>query len=96
MPERRMQDARWVQDSSIASDEKWWGIECEINWSLGESTLVADTGMAIVFLGLSAANGKHRCRPATKEEMMAPETDESSTFATLELHTSKCQPSIGG
>jgi hypothetical protein len=76
MPERRMQDARWVQDSSIASDEKWWGIECAFNWSLGESTLVADTGMAIVFLGLSAANGKHRCRPATKEEMIAPETDE--------------------
>ena len=37
---------------------------------------MADAGMAIVFLGLSAANGKHRCRPATKEEMMAPETDE--------------------
>jgi len=58
--ERRMQDARWVQDSSIASDGKWWGIECAFNWSLGESTLVADRGMAIVFLGLSAANGNDR------------------------------------
>ena len=26
-----MQDERWVQDLSIGSEERWWGIECDLN-----------------------------------------------------------------
>jgi hypothetical protein len=69
MPERRMQDARWVQDGSIESEEKWWGIECEVSRRVALSTLNTETGMAVVFFGVAAADGKHQCRPATEKEM---------------------------
>jgi len=75
-PEHRMEDARWVQDPSIEPAEKWWGIEGEVNRRLGVSTLMADTVIAVVFLGVSATDGKHQCRPATKEEMQQSETEE--------------------
>ena len=29
--------------------------------------------MAVVFLGVADADGKHQCRPATEEEMHRPE-----------------------
>ena len=75
-PEHRMEDARWVQDPSIEPAEKWWGIEGEVNRRLGVSTLMTDTVIAVVFLGVSATDGKHQCRPATKEEMQRSETEE--------------------
>jgi len=75
-PEHRMEDARWVQDPSIEPAEKWWGIEGEVNRRLGVSTLMTDTVIAVVFLGVSATDGKHQCRPATKEEMQQSETEE--------------------
>jgi hypothetical protein len=40
------------------------------------STLDTGNGMAVVFLGVAAADGKHQCRPATEEEMQRPESDE--------------------
>ena len=75
MPERRMQDERWVQDPSIGSEERWWGIECDMNPRLGVSTLHVEEGLALMFLDVSAADGKHECRPATKEELKTPETE---------------------
>ena len=70
-----MQDARWEQDFSIEPEEKWWAIECEMNRRLGMSTLHTDEGLALTFLGVSAVDGKHECRPATEEELRAPETE---------------------
>jgi hypothetical protein len=70
-----MQDARWKQDSSIGSEEKWWAIECDLNRRLGLSTLRMEEGLALTFLGVSAADGKHECRPATEEELKTPETE---------------------
>jgi hypothetical protein len=75
MPERRMQEARWKPDSSIEPDEKWWGIECEMNRRLGLSTLHAEEGLAVTFLGVSAVDGEHECRPATAVELIAPEIE---------------------
>jgi hypothetical protein len=75
MPERRLQDARWEQDSSIGPEQKWWGIECEMNRRLGMSTLRAEEGLALALLGVSAVDGKHECRPATSEELKAPEIE---------------------
>jgi hypothetical protein len=74
-PEHRMQDARWEQDFSIEPEEKLWAIECEMNRRLGMSTLHTDEGLALTFLGVSAVDGKHECRPATEEELRAPETE---------------------
>jgi hypothetical protein len=75
MPERRLQDGRWEQDSRIGPEQKWWGIECEMNRRLGMSTLHAEEGLALAFLGVSAVDGKHECRPATAEELRAPEIE---------------------
>jgi hypothetical protein len=76
MPGQRMQDARWKPDLSVEPDEKWLALEREMNQKLEVSTLDADEGSALTFLGMSAEDGRHRCRPATREEMMTPETDE--------------------
>jgi hypothetical protein len=65
-----------VQDGSIESEEKWWGIECEVNRRLALSTLNTETGMAVVFFGVAAAGSKHQCRQATEKEMQRPEGDE--------------------
>jgi hypothetical protein len=76
-PERQMLDGRcgWEQDSSIEPEEKRWAIECEMNRRLGASTLDGEEGLALTFLGLSSADGKHECRPATEEESKTPETE---------------------
>ena len=34
-----------------------------------------EEGLALMFLGVSAADGKHECRPATEEELKTPETE---------------------
>ena len=75
MPERRMQQGRWEQDHSIEYQEKWWGIECEMNRRLGVSTRHGVAGLALTFLGVSAADGKHECRPATELELKTHETE---------------------
>jgi len=59
-PEGRMLDARWKQDSSIGSEEKWRAIEYDINRRLGVSTLHMEEGLALTFLGVSAAERKAR------------------------------------
>jgi hypothetical protein len=82
IPEHRLQDARWEQDSSIEPDEKWWGIECEMNRRLGRSTLDAEEGLALTFLGVSGVDGKHECRPATAEELRAPEDEFEQLCST--------------
>jgi hypothetical protein len=82
MPERRQQDARWEQDSSVGLEQKWWGIETEMNRRLGMSTLHAEEGLALTFLGLSAVDGKHECRPATPEELKASEIEFEKLCST--------------
>jgi len=86
MPERRLQDARWEQDSSIGPEQKWWGIECEMNRRLGMSTIQAEEGLALTFLGVSAVDGKHECRPATSEELKAPEIEFEQLCSTGFTH----------
>ncbi len=52
-----------------------WGIECEMNRRLGMSTLHVEEGLALTFLDVSAVDGKHECRPASAEELSAPEIE---------------------
>jgi len=86
MPERRLQDARWEQDSSIGPEQKWCGIECEMNRRVGMSTLHAEEGLTLTFLGLSAVDGKHECRPATSEELKTPEIEFEKLCSTGFTH----------
>ena len=86
MPECRMQDARWKPDLSIESDEKWRSLECEMNRKLGLSTGHADEGLALTFLGVPAVDGKHECRPATSEELKAPEIEFEQLCSTGFTH----------
>ena len=51
MPERRLQDARWEQDSSIRPEQKWCGIGSEMNRRLGMSTLHAEEGLTLTLIG---------------------------------------------
>jgi len=82
----RLQDARWEQDSSIGPEQKWCAIECEMNRRVGMSTLHAEEGLTLTFLGVSAVDGKHECRPATSEELKAPEIEFEKLCSTEFTH----------
>jgi len=66
---------RFLTSSSIGPEQKWWGIETEMNRRLGMSTLDAEEGLALTFLRLSAVDGKYECRPGTAEELRAPDIE---------------------
>jgi len=71
-----MQDMRWKPDLSVEPHEKWWALECEMNRKLGLSTIDADEGLALRFVGVSDVDGKHECRPATAAELRATRATE--------------------
>jgi hypothetical protein len=88
---KRLTSGNWEEDITIQSQAKWWGVECDVfgrssgEWAYGRTPHLwqepdprpldrMPTIGGVVFLG--TVGGKHKCRPATKEELQRPETDE--------------------
>lgn len=88
---KRLTSGSWEEDVTIQPQAWWWGVECDAfgrtsgEWAYGRTPSMwqdpdprpldrMPTIGGVVFLGV--VSGKHRCRPATEEELQRPETDE--------------------
>jgi hypothetical protein len=74
---KRARDGSWFEDNSPTWFDYWDRVEDEANAAREDASLqlASDSDvLGVTFLGL--VNGKHRCRPATEEELRQPETDE--------------------
>jgi hypothetical protein len=69
-PERRGEEAKWVECAGIQWVERWVAIpEVFANSDIEASEPI----LAVLFLGVVGA--KHQCRPATPEELHRPDPE---------------------
>jgi hypothetical protein len=87
---KRQRNGEWLEEVDVSWMAHWWGVECDARgepqeWAYGRTPSLWEEPdpnplgrmpsiPAVVFEGV--IDGKHRCRPATTEELCQPETDE--------------------
>jgi hypothetical protein len=87
---KRQRNGDWLEEIDVSWIAHWWGVECDArgtpeDWAYGRLPSLwqepdpnplgrMPSIPGVIFEGV--VDGKHRCRPATNEELQQPETNE--------------------